>query len=231
MNTTLSVYRKQKRIKLMTLILSLKGYTLYYKHRKNISRRRSGGIVLAYKQYLTPYITIIGTSSKLVIWFKISKQLTKTEDILCGIVYIPPEGSDYSVEYPYQEIEDELYSMDYQILNVLLFGDFNSRSRQLQDYIEADEFFLEHFNSEDITNEYEKEISYFEGNENVKLKRTNADTGINNYGYKLFILNLTCKNTSTVDYFISSAQLVPYLNDLFVGEFVKCFQMCIVLFL
>ena len=126
--------------------------------------------------------------------------------------------------------------MDNRISNVLLFGDFNSRSRQLQDYIEADEFILKHFNSEDITNEYEQEISYFEGNKNVKLKRTNADTGINNYCYKLidfcktnnlFILNgrvgvdggmgsHTCKNISTVDYFISSAQLVPYLNDLFV---------------
>ena len=224
--------------------IGLKGYTLYYKHRKNISRRRSGGIALAYKQYLTPYITIIETSSKLVIWFKISKQLTKTEDILCGIVYIPPEGSDYSAEYPYQEIEDELYSMDNRISNVLLLGDFNSRSRQLQDYIQADEFILKHFNSEDLTNEYEQEISYFESNKNVKLKRTNADTGINNYGYKLidfcktnnlFILNgrvgvdggmgsHTCKNTSTVDYFISSAQLVPYLNDLFVGEFCEMFS-------
>ena len=66
--------------------------------------------------------------------------------------------------------------MDNRISNLLLFGDFNTRSRQLQDYIEADEFILKHFNSEDITNEYEQEISYFEGNKNVKLKRTNADT-------------------------------------------------------
>ena len=34
----------------------------------------------------------------------------------------------------------------------------------------------------------------------------------------------TCTNINTVDYFISSAQLVPYLNDLFVEEFCEMFS-------
>ena len=91
--------------------INIENFICYYKHRKDISTRRSGGIALAYKVFLKPYITIIETDSKLIIWFKISKQFTKTDDILCGVVYIPPEGSLYSVEDPFYEIENELYTI------------------------------------------------------------------------------------------------------------------------
>lgn len=77
------------------------GFIMYFKHRKNCSKRKSGGIGIAYRKCLSNYISIIETESKLVIWFKISNQLTKQGDILCGVVYIPPEYSPYSVENPF----------------------------------------------------------------------------------------------------------------------------------
>ena len=83
------------------------------------------------------------------------------------------------------------------------------------------------------------EIShYFESNK-VSLVRKSADTSINVYGYQmldfcksndLFILNgrfgedkifpkLTCKDASTVDYFISTPQIFTHIADFHVHDF------------
>lgn len=81
--------------------ITFQDYTLHFKNRKHISNYKSGGIALAYRKSLNPYIKVIDSQSKLVLWFTISKRLTKSDDILCGIVYIPPENSQYAVECPY----------------------------------------------------------------------------------------------------------------------------------
>ena len=91
--------------------IDLKDYILHFKHRKGISRHKSGGIALAYKKHLKNYIKPIETQSKLVYWFVLSKTLTKTNDILCGIVYIPPEYSTHASEEPLHEIVTEMQSI------------------------------------------------------------------------------------------------------------------------
>ena len=120
--------------------LTLPGYILKFKHRANISKRRSGGIALAYKKDLSNFINVIDSQSKLVLWFHVSKRFTKSIDLLCGIVYIPPEGSEYSVNLPYREIENELYAHTEKYPNILLFGDFNSRTKNALDIIEFDPY-------------------------------------------------------------------------------------------
>ena len=77
------------------------------------------------------------SESKLVLWFEISKRLTKTNDILCGIVCIPPENSTYAQSDPYFEIEEELNVFRDKYQSVLLFGDYNSRTKLLKDYIDV----------------------------------------------------------------------------------------------
>ena len=123
----------------------------------------------------------------------------------------------------------------------MLFGDYNARTKNLNDYIEVDEFLCNANDSNDIFAEYEKDKSYFYSpNSKVTLKRTNADGNCNNYGYKLvefckkgnnmYILNgraahdsgmgnPTCKNVSTVDYFISSPNIIPFISDFHVYGF------------
>lgn len=54
----------------------LDGYKLFFKHRKPISKVKSGGIAIAVKQNIQRYINIIDTQSKLVLWFSLSKHLT-----------------------------------------------------------------------------------------------------------------------------------------------------------
>ena len=65
------------------------------------------------------------------------------EDILCGVIYIPPESSEYSVDYPYQEIESELYAFTDRYSSIIVFGDFNSRTKNLLDHIEIDKSYLQ----------------------------------------------------------------------------------------
>ena len=94
-----------------------------------------------------------------------------------------------------------------------------------------------HVNSDELFSDYEKEISYFSAEKScVDLNRIYSDKGCNNYGYKfckcnnLYILNgraardkgkglLTCKNSTMVDYFVCSSNLIPKVSDFCVEDF------------
>ena len=78
--------------------LTIPNFKLMCNHRKHIAKKKSGGIVVAYKSHLDRYITYLENNSKLVLWFKLADSLTKCGTVLCGVVYIPPENSEYAVE-------------------------------------------------------------------------------------------------------------------------------------
>lgn len=75
--------------------IDIPGYKVHLKHRKTISKVNSDGFGLIYKEKYDQFINLIDSDSKLVQWFSISKRLTRKNDILCGIVYIPPENSAF----------------------------------------------------------------------------------------------------------------------------------------
>jgi hypothetical protein len=61
-------------------------------NRKKITKNRSGGIMVGFKDNLAKHIDIVNTDSKYVMWFKCSEQLFKTDQpVFFGVVYIPPE--------------------------------------------------------------------------------------------------------------------------------------------
>ena len=67
------------------------------KNRKFMSFKRSGGILLAYKNEYKKYISELPKQCNFILWFKISKQLTGCdEDCIHEIAYIPPENSKYA---------------------------------------------------------------------------------------------------------------------------------------
>ena len=90
-----------------------------------------------------------------------------------------------------------------------------------------------------LYDDLQTEISYFkEECSQVTLHRQNPDSGINNYGYRLtefcrdnsiYILNgrtngnsymcNTCRNVSTVDYFLVSPEMFKYVDNLTVSDF------------
>ena len=116
--------------------LEIPGYTIFFHNRACISRYRSGGIALLVKDNILPYIKIDhAKSSKLVLFFTISKTLYKfenhDEDLECGIVYIPPQGTKYASDDPYLEMQEEIFRYCLDSKNVLLLGDFNSRCKKI----------------------------------------------------------------------------------------------------
>ena len=89
-------------------VVEIEGFQIFSKNRKASSKYRSGGITLLIKESLAPYISVLKSNSKLILWFLISKKIMlDNADLLCGIVYIPPIGSKYSSRDPYLELQYE----------------------------------------------------------------------------------------------------------------------------
>ena len=165
--------------------------------------------------------------------------------ILCGIVYIPPYGSKYSHEDPYLEIHTEYSSYCSDIENVILFGDFNSRTACLDDFVihVVDDFISKQQNDDTL---YRVSMQVLDCLLNCYLliNRRSADPVTNAYAKQLiefcqsndlFIINgrlgqdfihpkLTCKDRSTIDYFICSPKLIEYLRDFNVLDFSPLFS-------
>ena len=171
--------------------VEIQGYEVFMHNRKRISRHRSGGIALIVKTELLPYIKVINSKSQLIVWFGISKLITlNNEDMYCGIVYIPPIRSKYAHEDPYLEIQHEIERVCTNSKTLLLCGDFNSRTSNLEDFVHADSFINEMYGNYELTRDDFEILNSFERN-NIALIRVNADTIVNAYGYKMIEF---CKN-------------------------------------
>ena len=229
--------------------IQVSGYTVYMFSRQNLSRYRSGGIALLVKNDISSYVSVDKSSkSSLIKFFSISKQIYNSqtnddEDLLCGIVYIPPNGTKYAHKDPFFEIQNELLRFCNGSKHILLLGDFNSRCGNLADYLFIDESICDMFDLEDIQNEEAENYKNFELT-GTQLNRKSADSTINNYGKQFidfckssntFIWNgrigtdaisprLTCKNTSTIDYFTSTSFVFKNVIDFCVEEFCDLFS-------
>ena len=126
-------------------------------------------------------------------------------------------------------------------------GDFNSRVKNLPDFVQIDKHMCDVYGLYDLYEEITNVLKYFESYY-IPLDRNNTDNTVNSYGYKLldfcknnniFILNgrlgtdhsqpsLTCKNSSTVDFFLSSAHVLPNIANFMSTNFHHCILMRIV---
>jgi exonuclease III len=205
--------------------VSLNNFDLHFKHRKQFSRRKSGGIAVAIKTHLSKYITIIENDCNMVLWFTLDRNLTQGESVLYGVVYVPPENSEFSVNDPFYDIQNDINRLSNNYSGICLFGDWNCRTKTLSDVVDVDYSLFHENGLDDLFLELQETQNRF--NENVRLLRKNADKNCNNYGYKfvdflqlndLYMLNgrtvgdlegqTTCKGLSTVDYFICSPNLL-----------------------
>ena len=134
--------------------VTIPGYIVFSNNRASISRYRSGGITLLVKNELSSYITIQKVESKLITWFSVSKQiLPNDDDLYCGVVYIPPYRSKFAHVDPYLELQAEIDKYMSKSKNVLLFGDFNSRTGEHVEYIKCDQFICDLHGNEELFKE------------------------------------------------------------------------------
>ena len=184
------------------------------------------------------------TASKYVLWFSFNKMLHRDKNVLFGAVYIPPQGSKYSDINSFDEIETEFVD-PYQnnIYDVCFLRDFNSRTKNKNDFISLDSDLIDDTR---ISDEFASALNA--ENELKTLgfsqERTSMDKGINQYGRRfldfcktntLYIVNgrigedryhgrVTCKGNSTVDYMVASPQLFTRILQFQLDEFSPLFS-------
>ena len=146
------------------------------KKHKN-SKRNSGGIIVCYKKFLHKHISIIDKKTENMIWIKLNKDfLNQKENLFIGAVYISPINSSYTKnndEDTFTKIQDKILTINQDDF-IIIGGDFNARTGNLQDDVKESEKERELLN---LPNNYK--ISSF------TKARCNQDQHKNTYGDKL----------------------------------------------
>ena len=170
-------------------------YDYFAKHQTKF-KRKSGGIVILYRKRLSKFIEFPHTESEFVQWISISNQLLSIDKtLLLGCIYIPPENSLYSSDECFNEIETEMCNLLTNDCTIALIGDFNSRTKNKDDYVKPDDNLLQLlyvFDDQELQN-YMCDFETLE-NQNVPLQRISLDiANPNDFEHKL--LNF-CKGNS-----------------------------------
>ena len=178
------------RLKLDDLdILESDDFLFKYKNRQKLAAYKSEGIAIGYKKYLEKYVKPIETDCQYVYWLNIDKHIFNlSQNVIIGVIYIPPVNSIYSSDEAYAEIEIELQRFVQTTKNIILAGDFNSRTANLLDFydIEDDNVFENAF-----LDQIEPSCANILDELNLPKVRTNPDKIVNNFGRKMLDF---CKN-------------------------------------
>lgn len=209
------------------------------KNRKQKVARKSGGIAVLIKNEIYKHFSPLDSECEYIQWFKLSKMLCNTnEDVIFGAVYIPPENSDYSSESIIEQFYFELDENARAFKNMILMGDFNARTSNLDDFAEVDKelFDLIDIDPDEIfPKDQVDEITKY----GYDTKRISKDIKVNRFGKMLIesckynemtILNgrsfcdkgvgkTTCKNASVVDYVLTSVSLIKHILNFEVKDF------------
>ena len=193
---------------------------------------------------LYKYFSTIDSECEYVRWFKLSKTVIWFKwGHFFGAVYIPPVNSDYSVVQIYELFYSEVDHFSRANRNVILLGHFNARTSCIVDYTEtdADIYDFLDINSEDV---FQSDIVDQILKYNFALTRKSQDNKVNRFGRSLIeccksneliilngrafsdkgIGNTTCKNSSVVDYIISSVPMLKYLSYFEIKEFCSLYS-------
>ena len=150
------------------------------KNKNKKSKRNSGGILVCYKKTLHNDIKIVDKNTENMIWLKLKKEkLNASKDLIIGGIYNSPINSSYSKKNTNDifEIIQEKIMYYSQNNHVMIGGDFNARTGNIQDIIIEDENDIETLS---LPPNYE--ISTY------KRYRNNQDQHTNAYGTKLIEL-------------------------------------------
>ena len=95
-----------------TDVISVSGYSMIAQQRQQTFIRKSGGIAVLFKNKFKNTIHQIKTNCGYILWVKLDKLIFNTyEDVLLGILYIPPTQSRFLNDDEYLTLETEIMSM------------------------------------------------------------------------------------------------------------------------
>ena len=171
-------------------VINFPGFKFIMKNRKNIAYRRSGGIMVGYRDTLVNMIEIKETSCKYVLWFKCKGGLFKLDQpVIFGVVYIPPEYTKYSSDEAFNEIQQEYLSLLNISKYICLVGDFNARTSNCDDFIILDDNNHNNNNISDYVDNYTEVLESL----SLPVERSSMDMIRNRYGNMLLEF---CKGNS-----------------------------------
>ena len=89
--------------------IDLPGYVFKSKHRQNVARMRSGGILLGLRENLVNHVQILENECEFVLWIKIDGKVFNLEQpVIFGTIYIKP---GWSVGYINNELILVIYNL------------------------------------------------------------------------------------------------------------------------
>ena len=123
------------------------------------------------------------------LWFSVDKCVFGYEkDLLCGAVYLPPEGTKYSDMNLFDDFEGDLLHINANnTFQVLMTGDFNSRINKLNECVTFD---YESFHELQFDEAIADILSDEESLErlDIPVVRKTEDNVCNNYGHYVYII-------------------------------------------
>ena len=156
------------------------GFNTYTMNRNSKKGVRCGGIAILIRCELCKHVDILKGTSSDAVWFKIKRPLVKN-DIICGGIYVSPEGSRYCSLDCFDTLETDLiaFATEHENADICLIGDFNARTSNLDDTLSIDENIFQNLNLyTDIVDNSYKLNDFIPG-------RVSCDKKANNYGYRL----------------------------------------------
>ncbi len=89
-------------------VISIPNFTFFSKPRKQKTARKSGGIGIFVKNNLLGHVINLNTDCEYVSWLKVCKSYTHIDDIIIGVLYIPPIQSPFYNDDQMMQLELEI---------------------------------------------------------------------------------------------------------------------------
>jgi len=96
---------------------------------------------------------------------------------------LPPENSKYALEDPYVILQKGIDMLCKSYSHMRCFGDFNSRIRHLQDYIEPYCEIFSEIQLNELYNDLNADVTHFDTT-HICTQMSHTDHVGNNYGYR-----------------------------------------------
>ena len=159
--------------------------------------------------------------------------------LLLGCIYVPPEGSKYADADAFEEIESELLNFSSNDNCFALIGDFNAKTKTLQDFVIPDDDLIDILEMKD--NNF---MNYMYDHEDLVkqdiplYRNSQCQCRTNNFGLRLiefckrnnlYIPNgricddkegkRTCNDLSVIDYFILKSDVFTLVKEFKIMDF------------
>ena len=214
--------------------IEVPGYVFYSKPRTEKYIRKSGGVGFFVRKNIAPCIDIMESNCEYVFWIKLNKSFfcNFDNDIVLGVMYIPPNQSKFFNDDEYFKFENEISSKCSEFTYCMLFGDVNAHTSCLTDYVMLDDFLTNQFIfDENVLHDFNSTDLLLK--EGFPIKRISKDKKVNTNGLKLLetcksnnlyivngrvgsdknVGNFTFRNTSVIDYILSTANCFQYFMN------------------